>query len=105
MVTQIRIARAVTAASAFLLAVTVYTATAGAATVTIVNLDGPDEGFNDSSAAIPIGGNEGTTLGEQRLIAARFAAEIWGSLLESDVEILIDAEMDPLDCTLTGAAA
>lgn len=103
MVTQIRIARAVTAASAFLLAVTVYTATAGAATVTIVNLDGPDEGFNDSSAAIPIGGNEGTTLGEQRLIAARFAAEIWGSLLESDVEILIDAEMDPLDCTLTGA--
>ena len=72
------------------------------ATVTVINLDGPGEGFNDSSAADPAstaGGNSGPTLGAQRLIAFQFAANLWGSLLSSPVEIRIDANFDPLTCS------
>jgi hypothetical protein len=72
------------------------------ATVTVINLDGPGEGFNDSSPADPAstaGGNSGPTLGAQRLIAFQFAANLWGSLLSSPVEIRIDANFDPLTCS------
>jgi len=69
-----------------------------AAEITIISHDGPTEGFNDPTPIIPIGGNTGTTLGEQRLIAVQYAAEIWGSLLHSDVEILVDATFDALLC-------
>ena len=74
-----------------------------AATITVVNLDGPGEGFNDPTVAVPVGGNTGTTLGEQRLIAFQYAADIWGALLSSPVEIKIDANFDPLACDATGA--
>lgn len=81
----------------------------GAAQIIIVNLDGPNEGFNDPTPAAPVGGNTGATLGQQRLIAFQHAADIWGSLLESAVPIRIQAAFDPLPCTATagtlGAAA
>lgn len=76
------------------------TAFAGA-TITIVNLDGPGEGFNDPTPAAPIGGNPGTTVGQQRLIAFQFAADIWGATLDSPAEIKIQAQFDPLTCTAT----
>ncbi len=41
---------------------------AHAATITIVNLDGAGEGFNDATPATPVGGNPGITVGEQRLL-------------------------------------
>jgi hypothetical protein len=72
------------------------------ATVTVINLDGPGEGFNDPSPADPAstaGGNNGATLGAQRLVAFQRAANIWGSFLSSPVEIRIDANFDPLPCT------
>lgn len=71
---------------------------AGAATITVVNLDGGGEGFNDPTPAVPVGGNPGTTLGAQRLNAFQFAANIWGAQLVSAVTILVDAEMNPLLC-------
>ncbi len=74
-----------------------------AATITIVNLDGPAEGFNDITAVAPVGGNTGTTLGEQRLIAMQHAADIWANLLNSDVEIRVDASFDPLFCNASSA--
>jgi hypothetical protein len=77
-------------------------ATGQTATVTVINLDGPGEGFNDSSPADPAstaGGNSGPTLGAQRLIVFQFAANLWGSLLSSPVEIRIDANFDPLTCS------
>ena len=40
-----------------------------AATITIVNANEPGVGFNDPTPALPVGGNNGTTLGQQRLIA------------------------------------
>ena len=36
------------------------------ATITVVNLDGAGEGFNDTQAFIPVGGNPATTLGQAR---------------------------------------
>src|SRR4051794_8828586 len=75
----------------------------GAASITIVNLDGPNEGFNDPTPAAPVGGNPGTTVGQQRLIAFQFAADVWGSILDSAAPIYIEAVFDPLPCTATAA--
>ena len=50
------------------------------ATIIIINNDGPGEGFNDATPATPVGGNAGTTLGEQRLIAFTHAASIWSAV-------------------------
>lgn len=72
-----------------------------AATLQVNNLDGAGQGFNDGSAAQVAstnGGNPGRTLGEQRLLAFQYAADIWGALLTSSVTILIDARMSSLDC-------
>lgn len=75
-------------------------AVAGAAsTVTVVNQDGPGEGFNDTTPVSPVGGNSGTTLGAQRLIAFEFAAQAWEDFLDSNVEVLIGANFDPLSCS------
>src|SRR5213592_4734984 len=71
---------------------------AAAATVTIVNADDPGEGFNDPTPATPVGGNPGTTVGAQRLYVFQYAANIWGSLLYSNIETKVDANFDPLDC-------
>ena len=68
------------------------------ATLTIVNGDGAGEGFNDPTPVTPVGGNTGTTLGEQRLIAFQTAADIWGMTLQSTVTIRVQASFDPLFC-------
>ena len=64
----------------------------GSATITIQNtIDGPTSGFNDPTPVSPVGGNNGTTLGQQRLIAFQFAASIWGATLNSGPTITIQA--------------
>ncbi|MDP2602931.1 MAG: hypothetical protein Q8S00_10105 [Deltaproteobacteria bacterium] len=73
------------------------------ATFTIVNLDGPGEGFNDPTAAAPVGGNRGTTIGQQRLNAFQHAADIWGNLVNSPVVIRVEAKFDPLSCSTNSA--
>lgn len=77
--------------------------THAATKITIVNADQPGRGFNDPTPAQPIGGNPGTTLGEQRLNAFRYAAEIWERSIESPVEIQIMATFSPIrdrgECT------
>jgi hypothetical protein len=76
-----------------------------ATTIKIVNGDQPGLGFNDPTPAAPVGGNSGTTLGEQRLIAFRRAAEIWEKAINSPVEIQIFATFAPIrtsgECTAT----
>ena len=74
------------------------------ATIVIVNLDGPGEGFNDPTPATPVGGNKGKTLGEQRLIAFQHAADIWGETLDSNVVIRIQAAFNPLGAGILGSA-
>jgi len=88
------------AAAATLLAIT---SAAQAATIVIVNADGPGEGFNDATAAAPVGGNNGMTVGAQRLNVFNHAASIWGAILPSTVTIRIEASFDPLTCGATSA--
>lgn len=68
---------------------------------TVISLtigDGNTEGFNDSTPVSPVGGNLGTTLGEQRRLVFERAAEIWGGLINSSVEITISAQFNPQTC-------
>ncbi len=92
-------------ASVFLIATAVFPRFAHPeATITVVNQDGSGEGFNDTAlpdADSATGGNTGATLGAQRLIAFQFAADIWGSVLDSDIEIRIGANFDPQSCSAT----
>lgn len=76
---------------------------AQAATITIVNNDGPGEGFNDPTAATPVGGNPGVTIGQQRLNVFQEAADIWGALLPSVVEIRVQAQFNPQSCDASSA--
>lgn len=73
------------------------------ATITVNNLDGPGEGFNDPTAFTPQGGNPAITVGDARMLAFRHAAFLWASRLQSDVEIQIDANFDPLPCNASSA--
>lgn len=70
-----------------------------AATIVVVNGNLPGVGFNDPAPATPVGGNSGTTVGEQRLIAFQHAADLWGALLESPVEIRVRATFEAMSCT------
>jgi hypothetical protein len=74
-----------------------------AATITIINADAPGEGFNDPTPAAPVGGNTGTTIGQQRLIVFQTAANIWGAILDSPVTIRVQANFDALSCTANSA--
>ena len=54
---------------------------AGAAQINILNLDGAGEGLNDPTVVVPVGGNPGTTRGQQILnvynaAAADYAADV-----------------------------
>jgi len=75
----------------------------GSASIVIVNINAPGVGFNDPTPAAPVGGNPGTTIGQQRLNAFQFAANVWGSTLTSPVTIYIQASFTPLACTATAA--
>jgi hypothetical protein len=74
------------------------------ANIVIINLDGPGEGFNDPTPAAPVGGNSGTTKGQQRLIAFQYAASIWGATLDSNTTIRIQAAFNPLGPNVLGSA-
>lgn len=76
----------------------------------ILNVNIGPTGFNDPTPVEPIGGNVGRSLGEQRLGVFERAASIWGLLIDSDVEIVVQSQMNPLFCeggaaTLGTAAA
>jgi CHRD domain/PA domain/Calx-beta domain len=75
----------------------------GAATIIIQNGDGPNVGFNDPSPRAPVGGNPGTTLGQQRLNAFQAAANIWGATLNSSPTITVLATWEALPCTSNSA--
>ena len=85
------------------LALVLVATAAHAATITIINNDPAGVGFNDPTAAAPVGGNTGTTIGQQRLIVFQQAATVWGGILPSAVEIRINATFDSLSCTSSGA--
>jgi len=73
------------------------------ATFVIINADDPGEGFNDPTPIVPAGGNPAGTVGQARLNAFQYAADLWGALLQSSVPIRVQANMDPLTCNSTSA--
>ncbi|HZT60266.1 MAG TPA: PA domain-containing protein, partial [Pyrinomonadaceae bacterium] len=73
------------------------------ATIVILNNDAAGVGFNDTTPVSPVGGNNGTTLGQQRLIAFQAAANKWGATIDSNVTITIRAQWTALTCTATTA--
>ena len=79
-------------------------APATAAEFVLVNLDaGTGAGLEDPTPRAPEGGNPGTTLGEQRQITYAYAALMWGSIMQSEVPIIVGARFAPQACTPTGA--
>jgi hypothetical protein len=76
---------------------------ARAATVQIINQNAAGVGFNDTTPATPVGGNNGTTVGAQRLIAFQAGADIWAARLASQVTIQVGAQFTPLSCTASSA--
>ncbi|HET9253359.1 MAG TPA: PA domain-containing protein [Candidatus Eisenbacteria bacterium] len=89
----VRFVTAATAAALLLLA------SPGLPATFVLNvLDGPGEGFNDPTPVAPVGGNPGTTLGQQRINVFETAGLIWGTHLQSDVTIVVNARFDPQFC-------
>lgn len=74
-----------------------------AATIVIQNGDPAGVGFNDTTPVSPVGNNTGTTLGQQRLNAFQYAANLWGATLNSSVPITIRATWEALTCSTEGA--
>jgi hypothetical protein len=75
-----------------------------AAIITIVNMDGPGEGFNDPTPFTSVGGNTALTLGQARRNAFEHAANILAQMLVSPVVIQVDAANDPLGPNILGSA-
>ncbi len=80
-----------------------------ATTITIMPNDPVGTGFNDTTPAQPVGGNSGTTLGEQRLNVFKYAADVWAHLIDSKVEIVVSASFAPINrgndsCGILGQA-
>jgi hypothetical protein len=73
------------------------------ARIVLVNYDGPGVGLNDPTPVAPVGGNSGTTLGQQRQIALAYAASIWARNLRSFVPVEIAVAFQARTCTATGA--
>jgi hypothetical protein len=73
------------------------------ANIVIQNNDPVGVGFNDSTPVDPVGGNQGTTLGEQRLIAFQAAADKWGQTISSPITIVIGSSWKALPCSSTSA--
>jgi hypothetical protein len=83
----------------WLLALGVCPVALAGAEVRIVDGNGGGEGLNERTAAAPVGGNPGTSVGEQRLIAAQYAAALWSATLGNQVPIAVHVEFSDLDCS------
>lgn len=69
----------------------------------INNVDPREAGLNDPTPVTPVGGNPGQTLGEQRFKVLEFAADLWASILDGGVDIVVQATFRPLPCSPTTA--
>lgn len=93
-----------TAARSFIaLACAVTCLASTAATITITSRDAPGVGFNDPTPVAPVGGNMGTTLGQQRYNVYRHVADIWEKNLTSNVNITVSAGWEALRCEANSA--
>jgi hypothetical protein len=87
-------------------AVRTVTVTGTGATIIITTRADPVthlDGFEDASPVAPIGGNPGTTLGDQRLNVYAYVAGIWANNVTSPVPITVNAGWETLACDATTA--
>ena len=88
-----------------ILLLTATHAFAGTGKILIINNDSAGKGFNDPTPVTPVGGNNGTTLGQQRLNVFLAAAEKWQDQLDTNVDIRVQASFAPIsECTTLGFA-
>lgn len=79
-------------------------ASAGTGKIIIRSLDAKGVGFDDQTPVAPVGGNPGTTLGQQRLIVFQEAARRWENALDTNVDIIVASTFAPIgECTATEA--
>jgi hypothetical protein len=64
----------------------------------------PGTGFLDPTPVAPVGGNPGTTLGEQRRNVFLHAAQIWTDTLQPEQDIYVAALFEPLAAGVLGSA-
>ncbi|HET7437278.1 MAG TPA: PA domain-containing protein [Thermoanaerobaculia bacterium] len=97
----------------FALTLIAGSAFAGNGKVIIQNADAAGTGFNDPTPATPVGGNPGTTLGEQRLNVFKMAAQQWSNTIDTNVDVIVSATFAPIiresdpctaDAAILGAA-
>lgn len=70
--------------------------------IKIVNLDaGTNQGLDDATPVTPVGGNPGTTRGQQALNVFQFAGDLWGAVLQSNVPVINTVTFTPLSCDAT----
>ncbi len=84
-------------------ALALVAAASQAATIVVTSRDPAGSGFNDPTPVAPVGGNPGTTLGEQRMNVYKYVAHIWEQNLDSSVTITVNAGWENLTCTSTTA--
>ena len=72
--------------------------------IIIVNANAANVGFNDPTVVAPVGGNTGTTLGQQRLNVFNKAAAIWTGVLKPRVDVFVIARFIPLGQNVLGSA-
>ena len=74
-----------------------------ATSISLNMLNDENVGLNDNTTVTPIGGNSGTTLGQQRQNVIHFAARLLEQVIDSNIPIVIDAEFDSLSCSSNSA--
>ena len=80
----------------FWLALTVPLAWAGSLVIS------QGAGFSDNTVVAPVGGNSGTTLGQQRSNVFNAAAQHWSSIVQPSLNITISAQFSTLFCDASG---
>lgn len=79
-----------------------FTSAHAGAKIVIVNQDaGTGKGLDDPRKVDPVGGNPATTYGAQALTVFQFASDLWGSVLQSDVNIYNTVTFQKLSCDAT----
>ena len=72
--------------------------------IRVFSSDAQGTGFFDPTPAAPVGGNPGTTLGEQRQNVFLLAAAIWTEKLQPTTDIFVIANFVPLAANVLGSA-
>ncbi|MFK8016410.1 MAG: thrombospondin type 3 repeat-containing protein [Gammaproteobacteria bacterium] len=77
--------------------------TAWAQTVEFIYPEPAGLGFNDPTPATPVGGNPGTTVGDQRRIAIELAGQIWSNIVLATQTVRVRAVFGALTCDANSA--